>query len=143
MYAAGPPSVRRRARWTARAAVLAVLALGGPASVAACGGDGPTLSVPVADAWNGAPLVLQVNQSAAMPQTPDGSMVLSYINTATLNTLGELAMTSGGGAPETLFAQAQATQPGIVVRNWRANNLKITNVSLNAATPIRVQAIGP
>jgi hypothetical protein len=139
------PSARRRARWAVRVAVWSALALGAPASVAACGDGSPTLVAPVpADsAWDGAPLVLQVNQSAAMPQTPNGSMVLSYINTSPFNTLGELAMTSGGGAPETLFAQAQATQPGIVVRNWGANNLRVTNVSLNAQTPIRIQAIGP
>lgn len=138
-----PPSVRRRARWAVRAVVWSALALGAPASVAACADPLPTLTAPVPGAWDGSPLVLQVNQTASMTQTPNGSMVLSYVNTSTFNTLGELAMTSGGGAPEWLLAQPQATQPGIVVRNWGANNLKITNVSLNAATPIRIQAIGP
>lgn len=97
----------------------------------------------VADDWDGSPLVLAVNQNAVMRQTPAGSMVLAYLNVATQNNLGELAVTSGGSAPAFLYADALGTQPGVLVNNWRANDLSITNVSANAATPIRIQAIGP
>lgn len=93
--------------------------------------------------WNGAPRVLQVNENAALPQTPAGSVVFSYLNVSTQNNFGELALTSGGGVPVFLEVQPLATQPGFVVTNWRANNLSVTNVSANNATPIRIQAIGP
>lgn len=99
--------------------------------------------VTVNDAWDGSPLVLAVNQSARMPQTPMGSMVLSYLNVASQNNLGELAVTSGGSPPVFLYAEALATQPGVLVNNWKANDLSVTNVSANDATPIRIQAIGP
>jgi hypothetical protein len=97
----------------------------------------------VTDQWDGSPLVLAVNQNAVMPQTPAGSMVLSYLNVSAQNNLGELSVTSGGGAPQFLYAPALSTEPGVVVNNWQTNNLSITNISANLSTPIRIQAIGP
>jgi hypothetical protein len=93
--------------------------------------------------WNGAPLVLQVNDNANMPQTTNGSMVLTYENLAEQNNQGTIAVTSGGARPEFREVPALANQPSLWVNNWRANNLQITNVSANSATPIRVQAVGP
>ncbi|WP_420130419.1 hypothetical protein [Longimicrobium sp.] len=145
-HVAGPPP--RGLAWRARRlAAWAVLAL----SVAACGdsptqvGSGPDPGpvIPVAPGWTGTPLVLAVNENARMPQTPAGSMVFSFLNLSRQNNLGQLAITSGGGAPEFLTAPALSSQPEILVRNWNANNLSVTNVSLNDSTPIRVQAIGP
>ncbi|HYW09551.1 MAG TPA: hypothetical protein VE913_21495 [Longimicrobium sp.] len=97
----------------------------------------------VTDTWDGSPLVLAVNESATMPQTPNGSMVLSYQNVATQNNRGELVVTSGGGPPTSLPVEALAGGPSVWANNWRANNLRVTNVSINNDTPIRIQAIGP
>lgn len=142
-----------RAGLTVRAAVALGVVAASPGVRAGFGfvPAGPEQTVPyqllgritVEDTWDGRPLVLQVNQNARMPQTPAGSMVLAYLNVATQNNLGELAVTSGGSAPAFLYADALATQPGVLVNNWKANDLSITNISANAATPIRIQAIGP
>jgi hypothetical protein len=103
-----------------------------------------TLDVTVADAtWNGEPTTLAVNENVNMPQTPSGTTILSWENKATENNLGELMITSGGGAPVSKYADALANQPSIWLKNWDANNLSITNVSANTATPILIQAIGP
>ena len=97
----------------------------------------------VAENWDGAPLILQVNQNANMPETPNGSMVFEYENLATQNNQGEIAVTSGGGAPAFQYAYACVNQPSIWTNNWRANNLSVTNISLNANTPVQIQAVGP
>jgi hypothetical protein len=66
-----------------------------------------------------------------------------YLNAATQNNLGELALTWGGAAPVFVQAEALATQPGFLVGNWRARDLRVTNVGANNATPIRIRALGP
>lgn len=96
-----------------------------------------------ADNWNGAPLTLAVHDSAIMPQTPDGSMILAFQNASTMNNAGKLALTSGGGQPQFLPVPALLQQPSVIINNWQANNLNLTNVSLNANTPIWIGAYGP
>lgn len=97
----------------------------------------------VTDAWDGSPLVLQVNQSVTMQQTPNGSVVFAYLNQSTQNNSGDLILTSGGSAPMPLTAPALTNQPSILTQNWKSNNLTVTNVSANSNTPIRIQAVGP
>jgi hypothetical protein len=97
----------------------------------------------VTDTWDGAPLVLAVNDSANMPQTPNGSVVFAYQNVATQNNLGSLILTSGGSPTNPLTAPALTNQPNILTNNWQANNLRVTNTSANNNTPIRIQAVGP
>ena len=97
----------------------------------------------VTQSWDGSPLVLAQHQSATMPQTTNGSMILAWLNLATMNNLGQLALTTGGSAPEFVSAPALTEQPSVLVRNWQANNLTVSNTSQAIATPIRVQAIGP
>jgi hypothetical protein len=70
-------------------------------------------------------------------------MVLAYENVATQNNSGTLALTVGGLDPTFLTAPALTNQPSIVTNNWKANSLQISNISANAATPIRIQAVGP
>ena len=94
-------------------------------------------------AWTGAPQTLAYHDSVTMPQTPDGSMILGYWNTSGQNNDGTLALTSGGAPPLFLDVPALANQPSLLVQNWKANDLKLTNLSANTATPIRVQAFGP
>lgn len=93
--------------------------------------------------WNGIGKVLAVNQSAVMPQTPNGTTILGWMNQAPTNNAGQLSVTSGGSAPTFLIAPALAAQPSIWVNNWQANNLSITNISANAQTPIYISLFGP
>src|ERR1700733_205147 len=93
--------------------------------------------------WNGSPLTLAQHDSALMPQTANGSMVVAWQNVATQNNDGALILTSGGGAPQPFDAPQLALAPTILVQNWGANDLKITNTSLAAATPIWIEAYGP
>lgn len=93
--------------------------------------------------WNGAPLTLAVNQNANMPQSPNGTVVFAYTNVATMNNMGSISLTSGGGAPTFYQVPALANQPSILVNNWQSNNLSVTNISPNTETPILIQAIGP
>jgi len=78
-----------------------------------------------------------------MPQTSNGTMVFGYFNQATQNNSGNLAVTSGGGAPTTLVVPANTLQPSIWMNNWQANNLNVTNISPNSNTPIWIAAFGP
>jgi hypothetical protein len=94
-------------------------------------------------AWNGTPQVLAVSGSVSMPQTPNGSLVVGYFNQSKQNNAGRLSVTSGGGNPTFLPVPALARTISILTKNWGANNLNLTNVSSNAATPIFVQAFGP
>jgi hypothetical protein len=93
--------------------------------------------------WNGSSVVLQVNDNVNMPQTSNGTMIFGYVNQSTQNNAGTLAITSGGSQPTFVNAPALVSQPGIVINNWAANNLSVTNVSPNNNTPIWVAAFGP
>ncbi|MGH6847565.1 MAG: hypothetical protein ACREC0_09040 [Methylocella sp.] len=94
-------------------------------------------------AWNGSPTQLLVNQNIVMPQTPNGTLILAATNQTKGNCQGQLSITSGGVAPVFVDLQANANQPTIEINNWKANNLSLTNISLNNDTPILVQAVGP
>ncbi|GLS22429.1 hypothetical protein GCM10007874_54470 [Labrys miyagiensis] len=94
-------------------------------------------------AWNGLPQTLAVRGSVTMPQTPNGSLVVGYFNQAQQNNAGRLAFTSGGSTPTIVPVPALARMISILTANWQANNLTLTNTSINAATPIFVQAFGP
>ncbi len=92
--------------------------------------------------WTGVPLTLNQNDSASI-QTPNGSMVLASLNTSQQNNLGQLTLTSGGGAPQNLPIPWGLQQPLILVQNWGANNLNTTNTSLSPSTSIWIEAFGP
>ena len=93
--------------------------------------------------WTGAPTTLQTGDSVTMPQTPNGSLVVAYFNRATQNNQGTLTYTSGASVPVSVPVPALALQPSLLVMNWLANNLTLTNTSANSATPIWVEAFGP
>lgn len=93
--------------------------------------------------WTGAPIVLQRNDNAGLPQTPVGSAVLVWVNQTKANNAGQLSWTSGGSVPAFLSAPALQFQPYLLVRNWEGNNLSVTNVSGVPNTPIWVAAYGP
>jgi len=100
------------------------------------------VNVTAAD-WDGSPTTLAWHESAAMPQTVDGSMIVAWLNIAEQNNDGTLAMSSAAGQPEFHDAPAGTTVPSTIARNWKGQNLKLTNVSGNNTTPISVQAYGP
>lgn len=93
--------------------------------------------------WDGSPEILLENQNAAMPQTPNGTIIFAYWNMSTQNNAGTISVTSGGSQPSFLNVPALANQPSVWMNNWASNNLSVTNISPNATTPIQIQAIGP
>lgn len=95
------------------------------------------------DNWNGARTVLPQLQYANMPQTPNGSLILGYLNQAKVNNQGKLSLTSGGSDPVDLDAPALIQMLSVYVRNWQTNNLRVANISQADNTPILVQAFGP
>jgi hypothetical protein len=98
----------------------------------------------VAPTWDGSPLTLQPSENANMPQTTNGSMVLSYLNLSKMNNQGTLSVMSGGGEPAFIPVPALNNQPGVLIKNWKGNNLSVTNISApGSSTPIQIQAIGP
>jgi hypothetical protein len=94
-------------------------------------------------AWNGTGIQLLVGQSAQMPQTPNGTLVFGWFNMTLQNNAGELSLSSGGGSPSFLPAPALAARPSILLNNWAANNLNVTNISPNPNTPVWISAYGP
>ncbi|OYY91518.1 MAG: hypothetical protein B7Y45_02880 [Sphingomonas sp. 28-66-16] len=97
----------------------------------------------VAASWNGSPSVLLTSQNTVMPQTPNGTTIFAATNQSTLNNQGQISLTSGGGAPSLLDVPALTSQPTILIKNWEANNLSVTNISASNSTPVLVQAVGP
>lgn len=93
--------------------------------------------------WDGAPLDLAQSAGAAMGDTPNGSMMLAYLNLSKRNSAGSLAWTSGGGQPHYLAVPALAVYPNVLVHNWGGNNLNLTNVSIGSDTTIRIAGYGP
>lgn len=93
--------------------------------------------------WNGMGTALARNGSLTMPQTPNGTLVFGYFNLGTDNSTGELVLTSGGSYLDTLEVPPLQSAPGIVVHNWRASNLTVSNTSERPDTTIYVSAYGP
>ena len=95
------------------------------------------------DNWNGARTVLVTTEQVTMPQTPNGSLIVGYLNQSKQNNQGEITVTSGGLAPVSYPVPALQQMLSLLVGNWQANNLTITNTSDAAITPVLVQAFGP
>jgi hypothetical protein len=106
----------------------------------------PLASAPLASSvqsWNGSWITLGQNDSATIPQTPNGTVILVAANVSTLNNQGQLTLSSGGSMPTTVTVPALSSQPTVVVQNWGANNLTVTNTSRAANTPIMIALCGP
>ena len=98
----------------------------------------------IAPGWDGSPLTLQPSQNANMTQTPNGSLVLAYRNLSKMNNQGTLSVVSGGSEPSFIPVPALTNQPGVLIKNWKGNNLSVTNISAPGSdTPIQIQAVGP
>ncbi|APR75954.1 Hypothetical protein A7982_01301 [Minicystis rosea] len=98
----------------------------------------------VLSSWDGQPTTILPNQNVNMAPTTNGSLVLAYQNMSAQNNQGNISLTSGGGAPQFLEVPALANQPSILIQNWHANNLSITNISpTGTQIPIWLEALGP
>jgi hypothetical protein len=93
--------------------------------------------------WDGSPVTLNQYDGVTIPQAPNGSTVLAWQNTATQNNDGALIVTSGSVVQPSLDAPAGANVPSIQVNNFLGNNVTVTNLSVQAATPIWVEMFGP
>jgi hypothetical protein len=92
--------------------------------------------------WKGEGITLEVNDSAIMQQTPNGSMIFAFQNNSCMNNDGQLDLSSGSWL-QSFDSPALIPQPNVLIRNWQANNLKVTNTSANNNTPIWIEAFGP
>jgi hypothetical protein len=93
--------------------------------------------------WDGSPMVLQVAQSATMPQTPIGTMIIAARDLATVENAGTLTITSGGAPPQFLTIPALSPYPTLTANNWEGQAITLTNVSASQNVPIMIQAIAP
>jgi hypothetical protein len=93
--------------------------------------------------WDGSPVTLNQYDGVTMPQAPNGSTVLGWQNYTTQNNDGTLVVTSGSRVLPSLDAPAGANAPSISVNNFLGNNVTVTNLSVQAATPIWVEMYGP
>src|SRR5712675_363682 len=85
--------------------------------------------------WNGSPSVLLVYQNLEMPQTPNGTAILSLTNQSlNLNNGGTLSLMSGGAPPQFFTVPANTNHPTIVIQNWYANN-RPSPTSARTTTP--------
>jgi hypothetical protein len=100
-------------------------------------------TVGASTAWTGQWLQLAVSSSALMQQTPNGTTLFVSLSGATQNNAGVLYLTSGGAAPVPVSVPALVTQPGVLIQNWQANNLSVSNQSSNQQTPIWIALYGP
>jgi hypothetical protein len=92
--------------------------------------------------WKGEAITLQVNDSATMQQTTNGSMMFAFQNNSEMNNDGQLSLSSGAWS-QAFDSPALLLQPNVLIRNWRSNNLNVTNTSDNNNTPIWIEAFGP
>jgi hypothetical protein len=95
------------------------------------------------DEWNGARTILATTEQVTMPQTPDGTLIVGYLNQSKLNNQGQITVTSGGGTPISYPVPALQQMLSLLVDTWQSDNLTITNTSDASVTPILVQAFGP
>jgi hypothetical protein len=93
--------------------------------------------------WDGSPVTLSQNNGVTMPQAPNGSTVLGWQNFSLQNNDGTLVVTSGATAYPSLDAPPGANAPSIWVNNFKGQNVTVTNLSIQAATPIWVEMYGP
>jgi hypothetical protein len=92
--------------------------------------------------WDGLPVTLGQFDSVTMPQTPNESTVLAWLNVGTQNIDGTVVLTSGGAQPLSFDAPPAQTAPSLWIYNWQANDVTLTNVSV-LPTPIWVEMLGP
>jgi len=92
--------------------------------------------------WDGSPQTLDQYAGLTMQNPPNGSTVLGFWNQATQNNDGSLLVGSQGTA-NSYDVPALANGPSILVNNWQAQPVTVTNMSASAATPIGVEMYGP
>jgi len=103
----------------------------------------PSVPAGYAVSWDGSPTTLQQYGTVSMPQTPNGSLVVGYMNLSQYNSQATLTVSSGGSQPVPYTVQAGLKLLSLLVNNWHANNLNLSNTSVSADAPILVEAFGP
>jgi len=78
-----------------------------------------------------------------MAQTPNGSQILAYLNTATVSGEATLTIETPPQPPQLLQLPSGEAAPTFQANNWWANALRLTNVSANANTPVWIRMFGP
>jgi len=95
------------------------------------------------DNWTGARKVLAQLDYVNMPQTPNASLIVGYINQDKSGNEGQISVSTGGSPAQVLPVPALTQMLSLLINNWQANNLQIVNMSIAGPTPIMVQAFGP
>lgn len=90
--------------------------------------------------WDGSPIVLVPKQTSVVA-TPNGSVIMTCENLAVQNNSATVSFKSGGSST-VVTVPALSHQPMFVVRNWSANQIQVTNTSIAAETPVKVQEVG-
>ncbi len=93
--------------------------------------------------WDGSPTTLAQFGTVSMTQTPNGSLVVGYMNLSQFNSQATLTVSSGGSQPVPYLVQAGLKLLSQIVNNWRGNNLNLSNTSAASNAPILVEAFGP
>ena len=94
--------------------------------------------------WDGSAITLKVSDSAMIPITPTGTMLLAWFNTAKTGGMGELSISSGGSVPIAYPTPSLANSPQVLMKNWGGNNLLASNSSYPGSdNPIWISAYGP
>jgi len=94
--------------------------------------------------WDGSALTLKVSDTAMIPITPTGTMLLAWLNTSRNSNMGELSISSGGSVPIGYPTPALLNSPQLLMKNWGGNNLAVSNSSYPGSNnPIWICAYGP
>ncbi|NPC49627.1 hypothetical protein D7X99_37040 [Corallococcus sp. AB032C] len=89
---------------------------------------------------NAAPVTIETNESTGINQTLDGFMILTLQNLSPSK--ATLLYSSGGSTPQQVDIDGGNNAPQIVINNWGANNLTITNLSSKDGTQVAVGLYG-
>lgn len=89
---------------------------------------------------NAAPVTISTNESTGINQTLDGYMILTVQNLS--SSKATVLYSSGGTTPQQIEIEGGDNAPQIVIYNWAANNLNVTNLSSKAGTEVAIGLYG-
>ncbi|AKQ68344.1 hypothetical protein A176_005256 [Myxococcus hansupus] len=89
---------------------------------------------------NAAPVNISTNESTGINQTLDGYMILTIQNLS--SSKATVLYSSGGSTPQQVEIEGGDNAPQIIINNWGANNLSVTNLSNRDETEVAVGLYG-